>query len=214
MNRAGGTAVLLLAFCTVGVYCHFPLMDCIEECFLCPVNVARGRDHMQMCANWCILTAGKSAGSGCQEMQHNWGINNENVIPPLELNALKNDISPSASREKRSNVLRSVLRGVRRRRQAAETKSETEREFAPLVPQQESTPKVTSNTVAGRSTHIVQRSRRADMYVVCLGQCVQCVLLYGYGTYDGKSCANACVLSGGASADPNCENSAFYIRFR
>lgn len=207
---------MTVAVCVAGVY-TFALMDCIDECFLCPENVKRGKSHMETCANWCILTAGKSSGPGCKEIRDNWVANDIAEVPVSE-----------TKREKRS-LLAAIIKRRRSKRQAtADVVGELE--VVPDVPQQiaaevipelleeseilPEAPEAIIYEPVYSETYLFPRRKRVDRFRACLSQCVQCVFLYGYGTYDGERCAHQCVDSGGYSADTECSNESFYISFK
>lgn len=43
------------------------------------------------------------------------------------------------------------------------------------------------------------------MYRACLRECYRCVKIFGKRVYNGKRCADNCVLSNGRSLDTNCD---------
>lgn len=210
------TGVVLLLLVT-SVNSLFPLMDCIAECFLCPQHTHKGLKDMETCAMWCIVTAGRSRGSGCEELTTDWANNNdipENLVESPDLSSNGEIVE---KREKRQVESESTDAQAEQEITVPKTNQNDE-----VVPEHaadnslhgEVVPAYPIQRGSGRSTHLLRRGKRVDLYTICLEQCVQCVFLYGYGTYDGTSCAQSCVVSGGFSADPNCENENFYIRFK
>lgn len=45
---------------------------------------------------------------------------------------------------------------------------------------------------------------------MCITDCAFCTIMYGSNVYSGSRCANVCVLSGGASDDPDCAHTTFW----
>lgn len=210
---------VFVIICFASTLCHsFPLMDCIEECFLCPENVAKGRESMEVCANWCILTAGKTGRQGCREKPIDWVF--DNIIPEDVPEKLSTDAEIDKAEIKKVLEKRSALKTfldkmkVRDRRQATDNVEETDHVDQDGVASEDmmmGDAPAPRDHVRLNNIHLFQLRRHVRPYIVCLEQCVQCVLLYGYGAYDSNGCAMSCQASDGLSADPNCEDKRFYI---